>query len=89
MRELDLPPSDFGSVSIPDSIEVITGMIERLTGQGRLLRFGRESHLRELDLRTIKPFFDFQPIAKDPGNDVFVCHSEEVLRIFRSQFEGL
>jgi hypothetical protein len=89
MRELDLPPSDFGSVSIPDSVEVVTGMIERFSGQGRLLRFGRESHLRELDLRKIEPSYAFHGIRKTPGNNVFVCLSEEVLRRFRFKFEWL
>jgi hypothetical protein len=89
MRELDLPPSDFGLLSIQDSVDVITGMIKRLTGQRRLLRFGRESHLRELDLRKVKSWCDIEEIQECPGNDVFVCHSEEVLRRFRFKFEGL
>jgi hypothetical protein len=89
MRELGLPPSDFGSVSIPDSIEVITGIIERLAGQPRLLRFGGESHLRECDLRQTGPAFIMTGIPKRPGNDVFVCHFEEVVRRFRFKFKRL
>jgi hypothetical protein len=87
MRELNLPPSDFGSLTIPDSVEIVHGMIGRQGGQHRLLRFGRESQLSEIELTTVK-----LPIIlpeHSGGNEVFVCLSEEVLRRFRFKFEAL
>jgi hypothetical protein len=89
VKELDLPPSGFDSLSIPDSVEVVRGMIERLGGQNRLLRFGRESRLVELDLIQVKTFSGTPGVRKGAGQDAFVCLSEEVLRRFRFQCEGL
>jgi hypothetical protein len=89
VKQLDLPPSDFGSLYIPDSVEVVTGITEELEGQRRRLRFGRESHLRELDMRKTKPICVMGRIRTCSGNDVFVCLSEEILRRFRFKFEGV
>jgi hypothetical protein len=87
MRELDLPPSDFGSLCIPDSVEFVTGMIDRLGGQRRLIRFGGESHLSEIDMRKMEPVSGGIGIRRVPGNTVFLCLSEKVLRRFRSTVE--
>jgi hypothetical protein len=87
IRELDLPPGDFGSLSIPDSVEVIAGVIERLPGRHRLLSFGRESHLKQINLTKLTPFVIARDMRRSPGNHVFVALSEEVLRRFRFKFE--
>jgi hypothetical protein len=88
MRELDLPPSDFCSLMIPNSVEVVTGMIERLAGQCRLLQFSEESQLSEIDLLTVKLSSSI-PQTDSRGNKGLVRLSEEVLRRFRSKFEAL
>jgi hypothetical protein len=88
MIELDLPPVDFCSLTIPDSVEIVHGMVEGLAGQRRLLEFGRESQLSEIDLITVKFPFDQRPINQR-GNQVFICLSDEVLRRFRFRFEAL
>jgi hypothetical protein len=87
IRELDLPPSDFGSLSIPNSVEVLTGVIGTPGGQRRLLQINAESRLREIDLIQVTTYTGLQRI-RTSGNDAFVCLSEEVLRRFRCKLEG-
>jgi hypothetical protein len=86
LRQLDLPPSEFGYLSIPDSEEVVFGNIGKRDGQHRLLQFGRESSLKRIELWHETNF-------RDRGSDTkvnsFVDLSEEVLRRFRCQFEEL
>jgi hypothetical protein len=48
LKELDLPPSRFGSLCIPDSVAIVTGRIQHCEGQNRHLQFGRESRLRRI-----------------------------------------
>jgi hypothetical protein len=86
LKQLELPPSDFGSLSIPDSVEIIFGRIGKQEGQHRLLHFGRESCLMKLELRHSVHLWDWD---SDATSDSFVNLSEEVLRRFRCQFEGL
>jgi hypothetical protein len=87
VRQVDLPPSDFGCIYIADSVEVVTGLIEKLEGQRRVLQFDRESRLRDIDLKEpeCRNKFNWPPCR---GNHVFVRVSEEALRRFRCKFEG-
>jgi hypothetical protein len=87
IRELDLPPSDFGCLAIPNSVEVLTGMIENPEGQRRLLQFGVESRLREINLIEVNAYSGMRWI-RHWYNVVFICLSEEVLRRFRCKFES-
>jgi hypothetical protein len=88
LKQLDLPPTEFGSLCIPDSVEVVFGSIGKLGYQSRRLEFGRDSCLREIDLREPTPFWAWGMTAMS-GNDVFVRLSEGALRRFRCNFEGL
>jgi hypothetical protein len=64
--QLDLPRSDFGSLSVPDSVEDVHGNIGSVSGQRRALEFGRESSLISLNLKN------FQLAFNDcAGNKVF------------------
>jgi hypothetical protein len=87
LEQLDLPPSKFGSLSIPDSVEIVQGGIGKQDGQRRLLQFGRESRLVTIELmHCVEPLI---PRRGYTESDLFVRLSEEVLRRFRSQFEYL
>jgi hypothetical protein len=86
LKQLDLPPSEFWSLCIPDSVEIVFGGILKDDGQHRLLQFGRESCLMTLELGHL---LDFQDIDRDVESDSFVRLSEGVLRRFRCQFEDL
>jgi hypothetical protein len=87
LKQLDLPPSDFGTLWIPDSVEVVRGSIGSQADRSRVLQIGRESRLREIDLATFESL-SFISIVGEPGNQVFVCLSEEVMRRFRYKFES-
>jgi hypothetical protein len=50
LKQLELPGSDFGSLLIPDSVEVVCGTIGSFNCQSRALQFGRESRLSEIHL---------------------------------------
>jgi hypothetical protein len=84
LRQLDLPPSYFGTIEIPDSVESVSGKVPWRGGRTRRLLFGRESHLSEINLEQIdsgrQDYPDSQPA-------IFVCLSEEALRRFRCRFE--
>jgi hypothetical protein len=86
LKQLDLPPSEFGSLCIPDCVEIVFGGIGTRQSHNRILQFGRESCLRELSLRgTFHPFMTDQNTEKE--SDSFVDLPEGVLRRFRCQFE--
>jgi hypothetical protein len=86
LRQLDLPPSNFGSLCIPDSVETITGLIGKVRGQGRLLQFSHQSRLMTIHLSHIVP--RARPLRRPQTIDaVFLSLSEELLRKFRCQFE--
>jgi hypothetical protein len=87
LKQLDLPTSDFGDLCIPDSVEVVCGSIRTLDGRSRALRFSRASSLRSIDLRESSHFTISWPRENEPGNNVFVRLSEEILRRFRSGLE--
>jgi hypothetical protein len=87
VMELDLPPREFGSLCIPDSVEILTGLIGSSTEQNRILQFSGQSRLREIHLNLIvcriKSVHHFQT-----ANTVFVSLPEELLRRFRAEFES-
>jgi hypothetical protein len=86
LRQLDLPPSRFGSLVIPDCVEVVFGEIGKQEGQLRILHFGRESCLKKLSLReSVGPWITDQ--NSDTVGDSFVHLSRGVLRRFRCKFE--
>jgi hypothetical protein len=88
LKQLDLPRSDFGHLRIPDSVEVVRGNIRTLEGRSRALQFSRASSLHSIDLREFSHFIISLPGDNEPGNNVFVRLSEEILRRFRSGLEG-
>jgi hypothetical protein len=50
LRQLDVPLGDFGLLQIPDSVEIVNGEIESLSNQHRVLQFGRQSRVTEIQL---------------------------------------
>jgi hypothetical protein len=86
LKRLDLPPSDFGSLRIPDSVEIITGGVGRLANQNRVLDFGHESRLGIIRLDQSSHRWRNSSLLKGAAA-VFISLSEEVLRRFRCQFE--
>jgi hypothetical protein len=86
LKQLDLPPSEFGSLCIADCVEVVFGGIGKQNNRLRLLQFGRESRLTTIELNHPGDF-----LCMDPGSksDSFVRLPEEILRRFRCKFEGL
>jgi hypothetical protein len=88
LKQLDLPPSEFGSLSIPDSVEVVFGGIGKQKSQLRLLRFGRESSLMTIELRHEWDSWTAN-VGGDADSNSFLYLPEKVLRRFRCQFEGL
>jgi hypothetical protein len=88
LKRLELAPSAFGSLCIPDSVEVVSGGIGKRRDQYRLLQFGRESSLREIDFKELRDFSHMHQNGGS-GNNAFVRLSEDVLRSFRGKFECL
>jgi hypothetical protein len=89
LQKLSLPPSRFGSIYIPDSCEVVTGSVEAFSDQSRIIRFGRESRLRELALHELRSNLFFRANPALEQQRLFVCLSDTVLSRFRSKFEAL
>jgi hypothetical protein len=87
VKELALPPSEFGSLSIPDSVERILGRIAKIGRQNRVLHFGRDSRLRAIDFALI-PQWPLETLIEADA-DVFLRLPEMLLRGFRCQFERL
>jgi hypothetical protein len=87
MRRLCLPRLSVDCLSIPDSVEFISGLFETVGVCGPLLQFGPESRLTEIDFYTRKcgPSYGGH---SSPGQRIFVCLPGEVLRRFRIKFEG-
>jgi hypothetical protein len=79
LKQLDLPPSAFGSLSIPNSVEVISGRIGTQPGQGRALDFGGKSSVRAISLKQ------WAAAAQNSKSriDIFVHLPEVALRRFR------
>jgi hypothetical protein len=88
LRQLDIPPSNFGSLVIPDCVEVVTGAIEQFDRQRRSLVFGRESRLMDIQVGPC-PFRRGPWSFIDTSGSVFICVAENALRRFRCEFEGL
>jgi hypothetical protein len=88
LKRLDLPRTRFGAISIPDSVEIVRGNVGGLGNQSRVLHFGPESCLNDIDLMEFRcfPFLSRPDMA---GNQLFVRLSEKVLRRFRSKIEEL
>jgi hypothetical protein len=88
LKELDLPPSEFGSLCIPDSVEVVYMWTGTHGPQRRLLDFGEKSCLKEISSKqpqdpwTRALGYKFKAYA-------FVRLPGIALRRFRYQFEGL
>jgi hypothetical protein len=87
LKQLSLPPGDFGSLAVPDSVECVTGPIGDLTQHTRLLRFGHESRLREIRF-TNRRYTWGSYSRRNPLVTVFVYLPEVVLRRFRSECES-
>jgi hypothetical protein len=88
LKELDLPPSEFGSLSIPDCVETVFGEIRKCDNRRRLLHFGRESCLMRIDLKPLDDFWSLN-LNIDPRSLAFLDLPEEVLRRFRCELEGV
>jgi hypothetical protein len=86
LRQLELPRSEFGSLFIPDSVEIIGGSIGTLDGQSRVLHFDRTSSLNSIKLKGFDHFFAVLGDGK-AGNTIFLRLSEEILRRFRCMHE--
>jgi hypothetical protein len=86
LKQLDLPPSAFGSLSIPNCVEVVSGAVGAQQGQGRLLHFGEQSCSKDISLgQSVTPWRAAH--NSELGPNVFLCLPEMTLRIFRSKFE--
>jgi hypothetical protein len=83
LKQLYLPISDFGSLCIPDSVEVLTAMLWKCQSHPRLLQFGRDSQLKSMRLAEVTS--GLPEIA--PGQ-AFVRLSEGTMRRFRCSFES-
>jgi hypothetical protein len=86
LKVLQLPPSEFGCLCIPDSVEFIWISLRRKGPRTCALQFGQESHLKQIKLKH--PGRQFGS-ANDTewGMSVFVRLSERQLRKFRSECE--
>jgi hypothetical protein len=88
LKQLELPPSDFGSLCIPDSVEVIGGYLRKGGRRSCVLQFGEESQLKIIEL---KPFIarlrrSLNVTAGTIG--MFLRFSERKMRAFRSKCES-
>jgi hypothetical protein len=86
LRQLELPRSEFGSLLIPDSVEIVGGSIGTFDGQSRVLRFDRTSSLNSINLRGFTNFFAMLGDGR-AGNSVFLRLPEGILRKFRCMHE--
>jgi hypothetical protein len=86
LKQLDLPSSNFGSLCIPDTVEVVRGSIGSLDDQSTLLQFGRESSLNESNLNSFERVSLMSTVG-EAGNQVFARLSEDLTRRFRCTFE--
>jgi hypothetical protein len=86
LKTLALPPSEFGCLCIPDSVEVISGSLRRSGARSCLLQFSDKSQLKIVRLglfsRELGTVNDTQN-----GIGIFICLSEGQLRQFRSKCE--
>jgi hypothetical protein len=85
LRRLYLPMHDVFSVCIPDSVEVLSGALQKCESCTRLLQFGRESRLRTIWFDEIA---DVSPGLKPKAMVIFLRFSEGILRRFRCIVEA-
>jgi hypothetical protein len=86
LKKLELPPTDFGTLAIPDSVEVLSGGFGEIRGRNRIVLFGKESRLAELEFAESM----FAPRMRQlPASEhrLYVRLSEGALRRFRSKLE--
>jgi hypothetical protein len=91
LKQLDIPPSDFGVLCIPDSVEVVTGSVEAFGVHDRVLKFGRKSRLIEIKLIrcAFVRRYSIWESAKASQYAIFVHLSEEILGVFRGRLEEI
>jgi hypothetical protein len=75
LKQLALPPSQFGSLVIPDCIKVIHGSIGGDMGRIEDLKFGGESCLKQLESNETD-----EEVVFWKGPDAFVDLPEALLR---------
>jgi hypothetical protein len=83
LKQLSLHGSQFGTLVIPDCVEVIHGSIGGDMGRIRHLKLSRESCLKEIELNEMDEMLVFWK-----GPDAFVDLPEELLLRFRCKFEA-
>jgi hypothetical protein len=83
LRLLDLPPSDWGELRLPDSVQAIAGYCQRLEGRTRVVKFGTASRLQLARLYHIDA--NRMPQA---GATAFLRFAEGTLRLRRIRLEG-
>jgi hypothetical protein len=88
LKQLDLPPSEFESLCIPDCVEAVSGGIGSRGGQRRLLHFGGKSCSASIELRHAVDLWSTKQNTGTEG-DSFLVLSEKILPRFWCQFEGL
>jgi hypothetical protein len=86
LRCVELPPANFGAIEIPDSVEVLSGPVDKRSGQSRVVEFGRESKL--IGIRTWNAAVSQYGSLRLAGT-LFMRLSEGALRRFRSRFQRL
>jgi hypothetical protein len=87
LKRLGLPPSEFGSLCIPDSVEFICGFPRESGDRSRVLQFGEKSHLKEVKLHRARRLYG-QGNDPEEGIGIFIRLSERHLRYFRSKYES-
>jgi hypothetical protein len=87
LTQLHLPMDDFVSLCIPDSIEVLTGLLRTSRRHDSVLQFDRESQLIRISLSRIDNHFRWRG-GHVADVTVFVRLSEGTMRRLRSDFEA-
>jgi hypothetical protein len=86
LKQLSLPPSDFGVVRIPDSVIAIWAVCPRLESRNRVLQLGGKSCLKGISVSMIG---HVQKAEKAMwGNGIFVRYPDVMLRRYRREVEG-
>jgi hypothetical protein len=87
LKRLELPPSEFGSLCIPNSVEIITGFIRQSGARSCVLQFGEKSQLKEIELSRLRLHWG-SVNGPDVGIGIFICYSEMQLRALRPECES-
>jgi hypothetical protein len=88
LKQLELPRSEFGTLFIPDSVEIVCGSIGNLASHSRVLHFSQRSSLNSINLRGFTDFFAMMGDG-DAGTSAFLRLSHNILRRFRCMHERL